>query len=121
MAFMNQEQKSSLAPAIKAVLKKYNMKGTIGVKNHSTLVVNLQSGPIDFGNAYRQVNEYAIDRTYTGTALDFLTELVVAMKGDQWFDRSDMSTDYFNTAYYLSINVGQWNKPYVCTAVLVEC
>jgi peptidoglycan/xylan/chitin deacetylase (PgdA/CDA1 family) len=31
MAYMNQQKKAALAPAIKAVLKKYNMKGTIAV------------------------------------------------------------------------------------------
>jgi len=25
-------------------------------------------------------------------------------------------TDYFDTAYYLSLKVGQWNKPYIYTA-----
>jgi len=38
------------------------------------------------------------------------------MKGDQWYDNSDAMTDYFDTAYYMDINVGQWDKPYVLTA-----
>ena len=119
MAYISQDDKKDLAPAIKAVLKKYNMKGSIGIRHHSTLVVNIQSGSIDFGRDYIQVNEYQIDRNYNGTALAFLTELAAAMKGDKWFDRSDMMTDYFCTAFYLSINVGQWNKPYICTASAV--
>ena len=45
--------------------------------------------------------------------IDFLNELVVAMKGTKWFDKSDIMTDYFHTAYYIDINVGKWNKPYV--------
>ena len=48
MAYVSKELKSKLAPAIKAVLKKYDMKGTIAVRNHSSLVVNLKSGAIDF-------------------------------------------------------------------------
>ena len=48
MAFMNQEKKKRLAPRIKEILKKHNMKGTLSVDNYSTLNVNLQSGPIDF-------------------------------------------------------------------------
>jgi hypothetical protein len=48
MAYVSKEKKAELAPAIKAVLKKYGMKGTISVKHHSSLVVTLRSGEIDF-------------------------------------------------------------------------
>ena len=116
MAYISQEEKKSLAPAIKAVLKKYGMKGTIGIRHHSTLFVNLQSGAIDFGCNDRQVNEYHIQNNYTGEARAFLMELVAAMRGNNWFDKSDIMTDYFHTKHYTSINIGQWNKPYICTA-----
>ena len=118
MAYITQDDKKELAPAIKAVLKKYDVKGTIGIRHHSTLVVRLKSGSVDFGKDYAQVNEYHIAGNYSGTACAFLTELVAAMKGDKWFDKSDMMTDYFHTAYYISINVGDWDKPYVCTAAV---
>ena len=114
MAYISQQDKRELAPAIKSVLKKYGMKGSIAVKNHMSLTVNLQSGPIDFDmDGYTSVNVYHIDNHYTGIARDFLNELVVAMKGTKWFDKSDIMTDYFHTAYYININVGKWNKPYV--------
>ena len=41
---MNQEKKKKLAPKIKEILKKYNMKGTLSVDNYSTLNLNLKSG-----------------------------------------------------------------------------
>ena len=47
MAYVSQEMKKELAPAIKAVLKKYRMKGSIAVNNHSTLEVNLSEGYVD--------------------------------------------------------------------------
>ena len=119
MAYISQDDKKELAPAIKAVLKKYNMKGTIGIRHYSTLVVNIQSGSIEFDRDYIQVNEHCLDTSYSGSALAFLTELAAAMRGDKWYDHSDMMTDYFNTAFYLSINVGKWNKPYICTASAV--
>jgi hypothetical protein len=31
---------------------------------------------------------------------------------DVWYDNSDAMIDYFDTAYYVDINVGQWNKEY---------
>ena len=35
------------------------------------------------------------------------------MKGNKWYDKSDAMVDYFDTAYYVDINIGKWNKPYV--------
>ena len=133
MAYMDQRQKAFLSPAIKAVLKKYSMKGTLGVRNHSTLVCNITSGPLDLISnmfdiavakpdshynrhpvkpLYMQVNEHWIAENYTGHCLAFLNELKDAMKGPDWFDKSDVQTDYFNISWYLDINVGCWNKPY---------
>jgi len=48
MAYVTQEMKKELAPGIKAVLKKYGMKGSISINNYSSLVVTLQQGPLDF-------------------------------------------------------------------------
>ena len=119
MAYISQELKAVLTPGIKAVLKKYDVKGTIAVRNHSTLVVNIKEGAIDFAkdctnNDYHyQVNTYHIDRGWKGVANKFLKELDAAMKGEVWYDNSDAMTDYFDTAYYTDINIGKWNKGYV--------
>ena len=60
MAYMSQEKKAELAPGIKAVLKKYNMKASISVRHHTGLVVTIKSGPLfrDQHNAYKEVNEF---------------------------------------------------------------
>ena len=135
MAWMNQERKAQLAPAIKAVLKKYGVKGSISVRNHSSLVVTVTSGNLDFiGEANRFNREYALrtgqrfyevkgyyqanpykgeDAYADATIGKFFRELTAAMRGDLWYDNSDIMTDYFDTAYYLDINIGKWNKPYV--------
>ncbi len=117
MAYVSQEDKKALAPQIKKVLSKYGMKGSISIRHHSTLVVTLQSGEIDFGeythgDGYIQVNTYHIENHYKGKAQAFLTELLAAMKGPGWFDKSDAMTDYFHVKHYCDINVGKWNKPY---------
>lgn len=132
MAYMSQERKAALTPGIKAVLKKYNLKGSISVNNHSTLVVTIKEGPIDFiGNmlavavtrpgyynngtpSYMQVNPYWISEHYTGSARDCLIALKDAMDVGN-HDRSDIQTDYFDVGWYVNINVGRWNKPYVLT------
>lgn len=137
MAYMNQEMKKKLAPQIKKVLAKYGVKATLAVSNHSTLVVNIKSGKLDFiGQANRdnkkaaewrgerfhevkgnyQVNPYYAKESGDKKIGKFFEELVAAMKGQVWYDNSDIMTDYFDTAYYLSINVGQYDKPYQHTA-----
>ena len=117
MAYVSQDDKAKLAPQIKKVLNKYGMKGSISIRHHSTLVVTLQSGEIDFGeythgDGYIQGNTYHIENHYKGKAQAFLTELLAAMKGPGWFDKSDAMTDYFHIKHYCDINVGKWNKPY---------
>jgi hypothetical protein len=116
MAYVSQKDKAQLAPQIKKVLNKYGMKGSISIRHHSTLVVTIQSGSIKFdhshGDGYTQVNVYHIESHYKGKAQKFLTELLAAMKGPDWFDKSDTMTDYFHVKHYCDINIGRWNKPY---------
>lgn len=134
MAYMNQERKAELAPKLKAVLKKYGVKGSIAVYNFSTLVVNIKSGPIDFiGNYnitgierwrepwplhpatdYIDVNTYWYHEHFSGLAKEFLGELIAAMNEGN-HDNSDIMTDYFDVGWYIDVNIGKWNKPYVFT------
>ena len=132
MAFMNQEKKALLAPAIKAILKKYGVKGSLAVDNYSSLVLNIKSGPIDFIKNYDetvskrpgstrqlmgdskslQVNTYWYDEQYSGVAKEFLREVITAMKVGNW-NKSQIEVDYFDVGWYVNVNVGRWNKPYV--------
>lgn len=134
MAYMNQETKAMMAPAIKDVFKKYGVKGSLAVANHRTLVANIKSGPIDFiGNynetvkeshpnydfrpaeGYIDVNPYWYHEHFSGVAKLFLLELLTAMNTGN-HDRSDIQTDYFDVGWYVDVNIGKWNKPYVLTA-----
>jgi len=123
MAYVSQSMKKELAPAIKAVLKKYKVKGSIAVRHHSTLVVNLKSGSVDFqkdanhdGEYHYQVNPYWFQDHYVGTAKSFLSELIEAMKGPNFFDKSDIMTDYHHRSHYFDVNIGKYNEKYVVTA-----
>lgn len=118
MAHVSQNMKKKLAPSIKSVLKKYNMKGSISVNNHSTLCVNLREGAIDFGSDREnfQVNPYWISHHHDGVAQEFLNELLAAMRGPDFYDHSDSMTDYFNVSHYTDINVGRFSKPYICNS-----
>lgn len=138
MAYFNQERKQERAPAIKAILKKYGVKGSLAVRNHMTFVLNIKSGSIDFIGNYNKVvgpnprfladplgfrkvegsidvNTYWYKEHFDGKALAFLSEILVAMYGSDYFDESDIQSDYFHCSHYVDVNIGSWNKPYILT------
>jgi len=125
MAYMNQEKKKIIASKLKPVLKKYGVKGTLSVRNHSSIVLNVKSGPVDFIKDYGdaedarkfgiQVNPYWFEEHFTGKSKKFLKEAFDALKSAGYYDRSNAQIDYFDTAYYYDINIGRWNKPYELT------
>ena len=132
MAWMNQERKAKIVTAAKPVLAKYGMKATFRCTQHS-ITCTLKSGSIDFishfntdrhpidADAVRSrynfdINQYWFDEHYKdGVAKSFISEMVDALKAADYYDRSDISTDYFDTAYYYNLKVGDWNKPYTLT------
>jgi len=141
MAYMNQERKQQRAPIIKAILKKYGVKGTLSVRNHSTLVLNIKSGKIDFIENFIQtdgighgrkmdqsqidyirknksldVNPYWYQEHFTGKAKDCLKEILDAMYGSDYFDESDAQVDYFHCSHYVDVNIGSWKQPYTVEA-----
>lgn len=134
MAYMSQERKKEIAAELKQVLKGSGLKYTLGVHYHSTLVINIKSGPVDFlsnynktmleeqfvllknphwqpADKYLQVNEFWYQEHFTGKAKQLLKKIIDAMnKGNH--NRSDISSDYFDVGWYLSVNIGSWKKPY---------
>lgn len=122
MAYVSQEMKAKLAPTIKAICKKYNVKASLAVRNHSTLVLTVKQGDIDFigdfGNPEAaakfgiQVNPYWYQDHFTGRSKEFLAEVIPAMYGPDYFDHSDIQTDYFHCSHYIDVNIGKWNQPY---------
>lgn len=131
MAFMSQERKKTLAEALKKAMKGYKIKYTLRVHHHSSIIMTISEGNIDFiKNAqdvidsrpnrpqygrldakYMQVNEYWIQDHFTGIAKDLLLSAKAALSiGNH--DRSDIQSDYFDVGWYVNINVGQWDKPY---------
>jgi len=141
MAYVSQERKQSLAPAVKAVLKKYGVKGSLSIRTHSSLVLTVKSGKIDFvenfietdskvlhgrkmsqdqidhirKNQSVDVNPYWYHEHFSGKAKDFLKEVLAAMnKGNH--NNSDAMTDYFDVGWYVDVNIGRWNQPYVYVA-----
>jgi len=137
MAYVSQELKAKLAPFIKVLCKQYGVKASLSVRTHSSLVLTIKSGRIDFIDSFNrtcalttrdehrpfqpvaadgniQVNPYWYKEHFDGDALAFLMDVLPAMNiGNH--DNSDSQTDYFDVGWYVDVNIGTWNKPYVVT------
>ena len=136
MAYVSPEMKAKIAPTIKAICKKYNVKASLAVHNRSTLVLNVKQSPIDFIGNYNKVvgnqpggfrngspaensmspNPYWFQEHFDGVAKEFLSEAFEALKGPDYFDKGDIQSDYFFTSHYFEINLGKCDKPYALAA-----
>lgn len=128
MAYINQNEKKQIAAIVSPILKKYGVKGSLSIDNHSTLVLTISKGSIDFiknyndnvkdrnntqsAENYLNINVYWFDKHFTGIAKEFLAEIIPALKGKNWFNNSDIQTDYFHVKHYFDVRIGRWNKPY---------
>jgi hypothetical protein len=127
MAYMNQEKKAKIAAALKNVVPK-GWKYSLAVRNHSSIVMNIKSAPVDLVKAfggddyisaysgqhvyYADVNPYHY-RNHLGDhdeLKDVFDKIFEALNIDN-FDESDIMTDYFHVGHYVNVNVGSFNKP----------
>tara|TARA_Y100001938_G_scaffold149909_1_gene238647 strand:+ start:19342 stop:19725 length:384 start_codon:yes stop_codon:yes gene_type:complete len=126
MAYFSQERKKEMQPKIKELLKEYGLKGRLSVRHHSSVVLTVFSGEMDFSDYMNPekfgpikqecipVNVYWIDDHWIGKARDFFNK-ALAILNDGNYDRSNYMTDYFEVGWYVDINIGRWDKPYELT------
>ena len=130
MAYMNQEKKAIIKAALDKVLKPRGIKYSLRVRDHMSITCTIQAAPIDFignfleksGDRYRlndgmplnhlPVNLYWIKEHFSGEAAQVLTEAGEALKAAGYYDNSNAQIDYFETAYYMHLDIGQYDKPF---------
>ena len=129
MAFIKTEEVREIRKALKAEFPKVKFS----VQKYHNIGVNVyvmatSEDELDFTNGdetYFQLNQYYLDREFQNCdngeeKVKFFQRVLEIIKtapanaegGQEWFDRSDIQTDYFNIAFYINIGVGQWDKPY---------
>ena len=79
---------------------------------HETKVGTLNDG-------HHQINQYHLEDVYgkeKAKVLDKIHSIALTAPakngGKVWYNNSDAMIDYFDTAYYVHIEVGKWNKQY---------
>lgn len=122
MAYITAQEVAAIREGLKARFPNFKF----GVRKGSgslSVDVTIKQGPIDFfadrrdpdNRGHLQVNPYWLHDHWEGEArkmLEGVVEVVKTAPSRKWYDNSDAMTDYFDTAYYFHINVGEWNKPY---------
>jgi hypothetical protein len=131
MASMSQEHKKHIVDMLKVALKGSGLKWSLRVEHHSTLVMTITEGPIDFIGNYIEtynnrnsgddgremptgnmsINVYWHKERFTGQTLELVDKIVNCLNDGNW-DKSDIQTDYFNAGHYVSLNIGTHDKPY---------
>ena len=124
MAYISTEEVRAIRVALK---DKFGPKGfKFGVRNANQMeaIVTVLCGPTNFDDILKgkecvQINHYYMDAY--GQHETFFKEIETIIKtapatvngGRGWYDNSDVQTDYFDVAYYYSMRIGAWDKPYV--------
>ena len=134
MAYISTEEVAAIRKELKAELPQY--KFSVKKCHHSSVTVAFMKGPAweEFQSRDRYTGEMKDDAMDDHEQLnhvwaeDFYGEKNAAIikkvekiiktapatveNGREWFDESDSMSDYFHTAFYMSIHIGQWDKPY---------
>lgn len=128
MAYMSQEHKAKVNVALKSIIPN-GYKWSLSVQNHSTLTLTVYKGPADLiniakSNGYaRGDGEYGrfIHSSFADAfkghpdLIDLFTKVHAVMhEGNH--NNSDPYTDYHDVGWYVSIDIGRYDKPYVNTA-----
>ena len=137
MAYITANEVRAIRNELKAQFPNFKFGVRKGAGNLS-VDVTIKQGVIDFiGNynetvderrhvssqlaeGYLQVNQYWFQDHFTGDAKRMIEQVLRIIKiapstipgGRRWYDNSDAMTDYFDTAYYVHLEIGDWNQPY---------
>ncbi|QOG13029.1 LPD29 domain-containing protein [Arcobacter sp. FWKO B] len=123
MAYIKTEQVKAIRDQIKKEFP--NVKFSVTREHYSSVKIVILSSEIDFfadyiktieryeaERTYLQVNHHYIDTSFTGLSKEVLSKISEIAHSQNWFDESDSMTDYFHTAYYVGISIGDWSRPY---------
>lgn len=139
MAYVDQAKKQKIAAALKLVVPT-GWKYSLAVSNHLSICMTIRSAPDDLlgmvervrierarqrgerehnpVGTYVQLNHIHPDSFADGEMLGTFRKIVEALNTDN-HDNSDIQSDYFDVGHYVDLQLGRWNRPFVCTAPAV--
>lgn len=123
MAYISAKDTAQIRAALKEAFPE--LRFSVQTRHHSEVAVSIMKGSIDFsdilgGSDTMQINHHWLSNYGRHTDLFEAILMVIKRAGTEWYDRSEIQTDYFDTAFYITMRIGQWNKPYQLEEKLVK-
>ncbi len=117
MAYLSKTQVKETREALRVAFPDFKFLVRKSHAGGSSINVSIMSGPVDFGDLDmpKSVNPYHVGTLFEDHQVGFLEAVIKVIKYGterQWYDNSDAMTDYFDTAFYLDVEIGRWQKPY---------
>ena len=119
MAYITSGEVKQIREKLKKEFPK--IKFSVTRDRHTCIDVSILKSDIDFSDikhdGYFTVNEYYLHE-YPEHHKNLFTKIIDIIKNGsdrKWFDKSDIMTDYFHTAFYFDLNIGKYGKPYIKT------
>lgn len=120
MAYISADDVKAIRTELKQAFPTWKFAVRKGSGSLSVDVTILQGTARFDGNTNSQVNPYWIEQHWKDeqdrAALTKINEIMHNAPGRAggkvYFDESDIQSDYFHTAFYTHLSIGQWNKPY---------
>ena len=132
MAYISTDDVKKIRNALKTEMPQY--KFSVVRDHHSSVNIAMMKGPafaefeyfdryareykkgtLGQNDGYDQINTYHTDNFYgkeNAAIFDKIVKIAKTAGDKKWYDDSDSMTDYFDTAYYVHLNVGKFGKPY---------
>jgi aconitase B len=117
MAYISAEEVKEIRNNLKAAFPaKDGYKFSVTRQHGTEVSVSIMEAPIESKDSYVQVNHYYIDNHYEDQPewKEFLNKVSEIVHEKHW-DKSDLQSDYFHCAFYVSINIGKWDRPFICS------
>jgi hypothetical protein len=120
MAYISADDVKAIRTELKQAFPTWKFAVRKGSGSLSVDVTILQGTARFDGNTNSQVNPYWIeqhwkdeqDRAVLTKINEIMHNAPGRAGGKVYFDHSDVQSDYFHTAFYTHLSIGQWDKPY---------
>ena len=113
MAYITSDEVKEIRNNIKkAFPAKAGWKWSVVRRHHSSVCATLMQYPAGYDfPTYDQVNHFHFERdeTYGKRETVVLKKVNEILHKNHW-DKSDIMTDYFHCAYFVSLHIGKWNR-----------
>jgi len=116
MAYINAKHVSQIRNSLKNEFP--NFKFSVRKDQFSEIIVTIKKGNVDFSDILNENNTIDINvyhlRNYKNheALLQKIINVIKTGSDNKWYDKSDMQSDYFNIAFYITLKIGDYDHPY---------